>query len=70
MAAAHSLWYTVEKLLQTGRTAAGGIMDKRFESRREQLTGTLRGLYESLGYARFSMRRFEEYALYLENKSF
>jgi hypothetical protein len=23
-----------------------------------------------LGYTRFSMRRFEEYALYLENKSF
>ena len=45
-------------------------MDKRFETRREQLTGRLRSLYESLGYSRFSMRRFEEYALYLENKSF
>ena len=31
---------------------------------------SLRGLYESYGYARFPMRRFEEYALYLENKSF
>ena len=31
---------------------------------------SLRGLYESHGYARFPMRRFEEYALYLENKSF
>lgn len=30
----------------------------------------LRELYESYGYARFPMRRFEEYALYLENKSF
>ena len=45
-------------------------MEQRNEARREQLTGKLRGLYESLGYTRFSMRRFEEYALYLENKSF
>ena len=45
-------------------------MEQRNEARREQLTGRLRGLYESLGYSRFSMRRFEEYALYLENKSF
>jgi len=37
---------------------------------KDQLTGKLRSLYESLGYTRFSMRRFEEYALYLENKSF
>ncbi len=40
------------------------------QARRDQLTLTLRTLYESLGYTRFSMRRFEEYALYLENKSF
>ncbi len=45
-------------------------MDERFETRREQLTLRLRSLYERLGYTRFSMRRFEEYALYLENKSF
>ena len=45
-------------------------MEQRTEARREQLTSRLRGLYESLGYTRFSMRRFEEYALYLENKSF
>jgi ATP phosphoribosyltransferase regulatory subunit len=45
-------------------------MEQRSETRREQLTGRLRNLYESLGYKRFSMRRFEEYALYLENKSF
>ncbi|NLI21527.1 MAG: hypothetical protein GX418_08280, partial [Clostridiales bacterium] len=45
-------------------------MEQRNEARREQLTRRLRGLYESLGYTRFSMRRFEEYALYLENKSF
>jgi len=45
-------------------------MEQRTEARREQLMGRLRGLYESLGYTRFSMRRFEEYALYLENKSF
>ena len=40
------------------------------ESKRNQLLTRLRNLYESLGYARFSMRRFEEYGLYLENKSF
>lgn len=45
-------------------------MEQRSESRREQLTGRLRNLYENLGYARYSMRRFEEYALYLENKNF
>jgi len=45
-------------------------MEQRGEARREQLMGRLRKLYESLGYTRFSMRRFEEYALYLENKSF
>lgn len=45
-------------------------MEQRTEARREQLMGRLRSLYESLGYTRFSMRRFEEYALYLENKSF
>ena len=26
-------------------------------------------LYESMGYRRFKMSRFEEYALYLENES-
>ncbi|MCE5343574.1 MAG: ATP phosphoribosyltransferase regulatory subunit [Eubacteriales bacterium] len=45
-------------------------MEQRSEARREQLMGRLRNVYESLGYTRFSMRRFEEYALYLENKSF
>ncbi len=40
------------------------------ESKRNQLLTRLRNLYESLGYTRFSMRRFEEYGLYLENKSF
>ncbi len=40
------------------------------ESKRNQLLDRLRTLYESLGYTRFSMRRFEEYGLYLENKSF
>ena len=39
-------------------------------SPQERLVLSLRGLYESYGYARFPMRRFEEYALYLENKSF
>lgn len=30
----------------------------------------LRGLYESYGYRRYKMSKFEEYDLYLENKSF
>ena len=45
-------------------------MEQHGEARREQLMSDLRTLYESLGYKRFSMRRFEEYALYLENKNF
>ena len=45
-------------------------MEQRNEARRDQLMADLRVLYESLGYRRFSMRRFEEYALYLENKNF
>lgn len=36
----------------------------------EKLVQTLRELYEGYGYSRFPMRRFEEYQLYLENKSF
>ena len=40
------------------------------ESRRNRLLTSLRTLYEGLGYTRFSMRRFEEYGLYLENKNF
>lgn len=45
-------------------------MEQHSEARRDQLMSRLRTLYENLGYTRFSMRRFEEYALYLENKSF
>ena len=45
-------------------------MEQQNEARLEQVVRQLRGLYESLGYTRFPMRRFEEYALYLENKSF
>ena len=45
-------------------------MERQNEARLEQVVRQLRGLYESLGYTRFPMRRFEEYALYLENKSF
>jgi len=40
------------------------------ETKRNQLLIRLRNLYESLGYTRFTLRRFEEYSLYLENKSF
>ncbi len=35
-----------------------------------RLVGDLRSLYESLGYTQYPMRRFEEYALYAENKAF
>lgn len=43
---------------------------KQVFSPQEQIIFALRELYESFGYARFPMRRFEEYGLYVENKSF
>ena len=36
----------------------------------ERLYLSLKELYESLGYARFKMRRFEEYSLYADNFNF
>ena len=39
-------------------------------SEQERLVLVLRDLYQGHGCVRFPMRRFEEYALYLENKSF
>ncbi len=39
-------------------------------SEQERLVLVLRELYQGHGCIRFPMRRFEEYALYLENKSF
>ena len=36
----------------------------------EEVTTQLRELFQGLGYTRFPMRRFEEYAFYLDNKSF
>ncbi len=41
-----------------------------FLSEQERLVLELRELYQGHGCMRFPMRRFEEYALYLENKSF
>lgn len=38
--------------------------------RDEDIIPTLRRLYESYGYKRFKMSKFEEYDLYLENKAF
>ncbi|MBR6259652.1 MAG: ATP phosphoribosyltransferase regulatory subunit [Oscillospiraceae bacterium] len=38
--------------------------------RDEQVSYVLRGLFESRGYKRYKSNRFEEYGLYLENKSF
>ena len=39
-------------------------------SAQEEVVFALRSLYERFGYSRFPVRRFEEYGLYLENKSF
>ena len=39
-------------------------------SEEERLYFSLKGLFESYGYSRFQMRRFEEYSLYLENLNF
>ncbi|MGI6029177.1 MAG: ATP phosphoribosyltransferase regulatory subunit [Candidatus Heteroscillospira sp.] len=39
-------------------------------SQDERATGALRALYEGMGYRKFKMSKFEEYELYLENKSF
>lgn len=39
-------------------------------TRYEALCAKLGKLYESAGYRKFKMRKFEEYSLYLENKSF
>ncbi len=36
----------------------------------EQVSMTLASLYDSFGYRKFKMSKFEEYDLYLENKSF
>ncbi len=41
-----------------------------FLSEQERLVLALRELYQNHGCVRFPMHRFEEYALYLENKSF
>ena len=38
--------------------------------RAETATLRLRGLYESYGYRKYRMGRFEEYSLYAANKSF
>ncbi len=50
----------------------GNCMEPRmdFLSGQEQAVLSLRALYESFGYRRFPVRRFEEYGLYLENKNF
>lgn len=42
---------------------------QRVDSHQQCVRG-LRALYEGLGYARFPMRRFEEYALYHDNRHF
>jgi ATP phosphoribosyltransferase regulatory subunit len=47
-------------------------MNKKFEVmlRDEEYSIGLRRLFESFGYKKFKMRKFEKYELYLENKSF
>ena len=44
-------------------------MDNTF-SKTANVYLSLRKLYESYGYRKFAMRKFEEYSFYLENKSF
>ena len=39
-------------------------------SQDERATAALRELYEGMGYRKFKMSKFEEYELYLDNKSF
>ena len=38
--------------------------------REEKITLTLRALYEQYGFRKYRMGKFEEYELYMENKSF
>jgi len=45
-------------------------MPARFLSQNEKAVYKLRELYESMGYEKYKMSKFEEYDLYAENKSF
>ena len=44
--------------------------EKNIQSTTEKVTYSLRSLYERYGYAQFKMNKFEEYDLYVRNKSF
>lgn len=46
------------------------IIDTAVLGKDQQVFLELQQLYEQYGYRQFSMRKFEEYSLYLENKSF
>lgn len=46
------------------------LIDTRTLPKDEQTFLELRGLYEAAGYKPYKMRRFEEYSLYLDNRSF
>jgi ATP phosphoribosyltransferase regulatory subunit len=46
------------------------IIDTSALAKDEQVYLELEQLYKSAGYTKFKMRKFEEYSLYLENKSF
>lgn len=46
------------------------IKDNLNLTEEERLYLSLKGLYESYGYSRFQMRRFEEYSLYSDNLNF
>ncbi len=39
-------------------------------SKEDRVIYTLKNLYKTAGYSEFKMRRFEEYSIYVENKSF
>lgn len=45
-------------------------MDNKQNARRDFSLGELRALYKSYGFSRYKMSKFEEYDLYVRNKSF
>lgn len=46
------------------------LIDTSLIEREEGIALELRGLYEQYGFIKYTMRKFEEYSLYLENKNF
>ena len=46
------------------------MIDNKNLSRAEKAVYSLRDIYESYGYSQYKMSKFEEYDLYVRNKSF